>query len=244
MHRAVAGLVFTGVIAGQGLEFAVASVKPALSEGKRRQTVQSSPGSLIMANVTLATAIKWAYRIQDYQITGPGWIKDDRYDISAKAGSPAPEDQLRTMLQSLLADRFKLAFHRQSREMSAYVVLVGKNGHKLRKSQTEGAFDARPDGKAGVLVQHGDPDELAAMLSEPLQAPVINMTGLHGRYDFSIDIAPYLTQEIVTKPNAPSDIIPLAITALQEQLGLKLESRKVPVEMLVIDHAERTPAGN
>jgi uncharacterized protein (TIGR03435 family) len=229
--------------------FDVASVRTsqlmrAGGEGSRRQRVESSPGSLIMANVTLTTAMKWAYRVQDYQISGPGWIGEDRYDISAKAGSAAPEDQVRLMLQALLADRFKLAFHRQQKEMSAYVVLIGKNGHKMKESENEGAFSAKPNGKMGVSVLHGDLDELAGMMSQPLQAPVINMTGLKGHYDFTVDMAPYLTQEVISKPSGLSDIIPIAITALQEQLGLKLESRKVPVEMLVVDHAEKTPTEN
>ena len=92
-------------------------------------------------------------------------------------------------------------------------------------------------------LERADLDELARQLSEPLRAPVINMTGLKGRFDFTMDISPYITEEL-TKQNSPPDIIAIAMVAIQEQLGLKLESRKVPVEILVIDRAEKTPTEN
>src|SRR5262249_361337 len=109
---------------------------------------------------------------------------------------------------------------------------------------TEGPFSAKPNGKMGATVVNADLDELAGMVSQPMRAPVINMTGLKGRYDFTIDIAPYITQEMMTQPHSESDMIPIAISAIQEQLGLKLESRKVPVEILVIDRVEKTPVEN
>lgn len=232
-----------------GQAFEVASVKASQTgkgggEGSRREGVEVSPGSLIMRNVRFTTAIKWAYSVQEYQISGPGWMSDERYDIVAKAGTPAPENQLRTMLQALLKERLKLDLHRITKEMQAYVVTVGKNGHKLHESKTEGPPSLKPNGKMGVLAERADLDDLGRQLSEPLRAPVINMTGLTGRFDFTMDIAPYITEEVMKQPNSVPDIIAIAIVAIQEQLGLKLESRKVAVEILVIDRAEKTPTEN
>jgi uncharacterized protein (TIGR03435 family) len=256
MLRPVAGVLFgvCGVWAQTAvtppMAFEVASVKPShmTGEGSRRERVESTPGSLIMANVRFGRAMQWAYSVQDYQINGPGWINDERFDIVAKAANAAPENQLRTMLQALLAERFKLAIHRQTKEMSAYVVLIAKEGHKLKESTTEGPSSLKPSGKFGANAERADLDEMAALISQPLQAPVINMTGLKGRFDFSVDLTEYITPELLGGKHEgggpPPDLISIAISALQKQLGLKLESRKMPVEILVIDHAEKAPTEN
>ncbi len=227
--------------------FDVASIKStrasATREGGRRERIEAVPGSLIMGNVRFQTAVRWAYHVQEYQVMGPGWIGEERFDIVAKAGSPVPEADLRLMLQTLLAERFHLAVHRQTKEMSAYVVTVGKNGHKLQESQGEGAMDVKPAGPMVATIQRADLDELASMLSQPLQAPVVNMTGLKGRYDFKVDMAPYITPE-VTSAKSPMDLIGVGITAMQEQLGLKMESKRVPVDLVVIDRAEKSPIEN
>jgi uncharacterized protein (TIGR03435 family) len=228
--------------------FDVASIKSskasAMREGGRRERIEAVPGSLIMGNVRFQTAVRWAYRVQEYQVTGPSWIGEERYDIVAKAGSPAPESDLRLMLQTLLAERFQLAIHHQTKEMNAYVVTVGKNGHKLQESKAEGAMDVKPSGPMVATIQRADLDELASMLSQPLQAPVVNMTGLKGRYDFKVDMAPYLTPEVMSTAKSPMDLIGVGITAMQEQLGLKMESKKVAVELIVVDHAEKLPIEN
>ena len=146
------------------------------------------------------------------------------------------------MLESLLAERFQLAIHRETKEMQAYVVTVGKGGHKMQESKTEGPMAVKQNGLV-AMVERADLDELAAMASQPLRAPVVNATGLKGRYDFKVDIAPYLTPEVTSAKN-PTDLIGVGITALQEQLGLKMESKKVQVELIVMDKAERVPVEN
>jgi uncharacterized protein (TIGR03435 family) len=230
--------------------FEVASVKASKQAGEasRRERVASQPGSLIMANVRFTKLMQWAYRVQDYQITGPGWINDERFDVVAKAGTPAPETELRTMLQGLLAERFKLALHRQTKELQAYAVTIGKDGHKLKESTTEGPMDVKPTGLFRANVERADLDEIASMLSQPLQMPVLNLTGLKGRYDFSADVAEYVTPELLnTKrpgPELMQDLIAMAINAMKKQLGLNVELRKLPVEMLIIDRAEKTPTEN
>jgi hypothetical protein len=128
------------------------------------------------------------------------------------------------MLQGLLADRFKLALHRQTKELSAYVVTIGKEGHKLKESTTEGPMDVKPTGMFRGTVVRADLDEIAALLSEPLQTPVINQTGLKGRYDFSADLAEYVTPELLNNkrpgPEVVQDMTAMAISAMQKQLGL------------------------
>jgi uncharacterized protein (TIGR03435 family) len=227
--------------------FDVASIKSSRTsanrEGGRRERIEAAPGSLIMGNVRFQTAVRWAYHVQEYQVMGPGWIGEERYDIVAKAGAPVPEADLRRMLQTLLAERFQLVVHRQTKEMSAYVVTVGKNGHKLQESTSEGAMDVKPAGPMVATVQRADLDELASMLSQPLRAPVVNMTGLKGRYDFKVDMAPYITPE-VTSAKSPMELIGVGITAMQEQLGLKMESKRVPVDLVIIDRAEKLPIEN
>ena len=117
--------------------FEVASVKPnpnakAGGEGSARETIDSAPGSLTMRNVSLRSCVRWAYGLRDYQLTAPASTAAERYDIVAKATGPAPVNQLRLMLQTLLAERFQLALHRESRELPVFALTVAKNGPRLR----------------------------------------------------------------------------------------------------------------
>ncbi len=163
--------------------FDVASVKPNTSskgggEGSRRESLENSPGSLTFRNVSLRTAITWAYGVQDYQVTGPGWIVDERYDIEAKALVPAPEVQMRLMLRTLLAERFKLKVHRQQKEMAALVAVVAKGGAKLKPAENpDGPYSiARAPGAAGgfgVVLKSISIEDAMALLSRPLQMLLI-----------------------------------------------------------------------
>ena len=120
MPRILVGILLLSVAVAQPA-FDVASVRASKSgggEGGWRDDIQTSPDSLIMRNVSLKSAIRWAYHVMDYQVTGPQWIGSDRFDISAKAMGPTSEDQLRLMLQALLAERFKLTLHRDTKEVS------------------------------------------------------------------------------------------------------------------------------
>src|SRR5581483_10438235 len=120
-------------LAGQSKSaFEVASVRPSPvansgGEGARRESIQADPGALSMRNVSLSSSIQWAYDVRPYQISGPDWLRDQRYDIAAKADHPVKTEQLRLMLQTLLADRFQLALHHHTRDLPAFVLLVGKN---------------------------------------------------------------------------------------------------------------------
>jgi uncharacterized protein (TIGR03435 family) len=122
--------------------FDVASVKVrqpgAAGERRGRQNIQVSPGTVTMQGVNLKTAIRWAWHVSEFQVTGPDWLDSERYEIAAKAAAPAPEEQLRLMMRALLQERFKLALHRQTKELSVFVLTVGKNGLKVQESKSEG----------------------------------------------------------------------------------------------------------
>lgn len=144
--RTILIMIAAGLIAAQGFAqstFDVASIRPSQTpQGKglpsTREDVNTSPGSPTMRNVTLNTAIRWAYKLNVYEIEGPDAISNARYDIAAKAETPATENQLRLMLQGLLAERFKLEFHRQIKELPGYALVAGKNGTKLTLSEGGG----------------------------------------------------------------------------------------------------------
>src|SRR5262249_3128337 len=106
--------------------------------------IVTAPNGITVHGASMKTCIKWAFNIAPYQVDGPAWINTERYEIVAKAGGPTPEPELRKMLQRLLAERFKLVFHRQNKDMSVLVLLVGKNGHKMKESDGEGPSDFVP----------------------------------------------------------------------------------------------------
>lgn len=227
--------------------FDVASVKisqigKAGGEGSRRENIQISPGSVNMRNVSLKTAIRWAWHVGDYQVSGPEWLANERYDIMAKAAGPAPDGELRVMMQTLLAGRFKLAVHHQTKEMSAYALVVGKNGPKFQESHAEGESSVVPDQKTmKLMVQRTPMAQLVDGLSNVLRAPVVDLTELKGRYDVTVDMAKYILDRNSTEPLDPVSIL---TRGLQEELGLKLEPRKLAIDLVVVDHAEKIPAEN
>jgi uncharacterized protein (TIGR03435 family) len=251
--RAILGaslmVISCGAVFGQPA-FEVASVKPSLigragGEGSRREKIDHTPGSLTMRNVSMKSCIQWAYDVKNFQVSGPGWLETERYDVAGKAADPVPEAQLRLMLQTLLGDRFKLTLHREEKVLPVYALVVGKNGPKFKESETEGdsAFQPGKSGKLSASAVRTTMPQLADLLSGPLRLPVIDQTGLKGRYDFNVDVAEYMANESQMK-EAKSDPAAIIFAVLQEQLGLKLESKKSPIQMLVIDTAEKVPTEN
>jgi uncharacterized protein (TIGR03435 family) len=229
-----------GCTAASAQAFAVASIRPSAAEVKFEHDgkTETTPGTLRMQDVTVSTCIKWAYGVQDRQISGPEWIQSQHFDIIAKADEPATDDQMKLMLQTLLADRFKLSFHRQSKELKSYVMTVAKGGHKLHESASD-AKPSRQNSAVGTTVKATTIKEFGDFLSGPLQTPVVDMTGLSGRYDFVLDFTPYLPDgEHVMKVDF-ANTTGIIIAALQGELGLKLESKKEFVDVLVIEHVEK-----
>ena len=232
-----------------GQTFEVASIK-VLPAGERRgdRNIESTPGNLIIRNMGLGPIIGWTYKISAQQVTNPEAVAGgETYDIIGKAAGPAKSDELRLMLQALLKERFKMAAHRETKEMSVYTLLEAKGGHKLKES-------ALPDGVGVLPVQGGKMalkgvcatlDQLAMFLSGPLRTLVVDLTGLKGKYDFEFDITNFVrTEPAPGEPQERPDPVAILQLALPQQLGLRLASRKMPVEMLVIDHIEKTPVEN
>ena len=220
--------------------FDAASVKvaPAGEFQEDREEVRSSPVGLTMRHASLASCIKWAYRLHDSQISGPAWLSSAKFDILAKAATPTSEDQLRLMFQALLAERFGLVFHRDKKEAETYVLLLAKGGPKFHESKNEGVSTMTP-GHFGFTAQRTSTSQLAEYLAIPLRRPVFDLTGLNGRYDFTLDLTVFAGRD-----GQVDDTASLVLSAVQEQLGLKLEARKGPVEIFRIDHIESKPTGN
>lgn len=216
--------------------FEVASIRPSNpSPGPNDRSAFGLHGRFTATGVSLTVLAEIAYGVKDYQISaGPRWIQSDRYDIAAKAGEDTSDDQFKLMLQTLLEDRFKLQFHREMKDLSVYALVAAKNGPKLKKS-ADGTPYSRRVNASGWTVSNLDMAGLAARLSRELGRPVVDMTGLTGGYDFTLE----WTRERATAASAAESDAPSLFTAVQEQLGLKLEPRKQPVETLVIDRVEK-----
>ena len=230
--------------------FEVATIRVAENPtGDRRgpPNIQTSPGNVTMRSTGLGEAIIWAYKIPPLRVTnapvGPG----DRYDIIAKAAGPATNDEMRVMMQALLAERFKMVTHRETKEVSGYALIEAKGGHKLKQSEAkdgQGVVPVERPGKLALGATSATLDQLAMFLSMPMHAVVMDQTGLKGRYDFEFDLTSYV-QEQPRQPGEPApDPVAILLMALPKQLGLRLEARKMPVEMLVIDHLEKKPVEN
>jgi uncharacterized protein (TIGR03435 family) len=214
--------------------FEVASVKPSNAE-TRDSGGASANDRLTMRNVTLKRCIRGAYGVPEAQILGgPNWLDQNRYDIEAKASGSVGDHELMIMLQSLLADRFNLVLHREKRALAGYSLVLGK---ALKVKPSEPGAGCRSNSRRGGVDAEGcTTAQLALKLSEALHLPVADSTGVQGKFDFKLEWTP---DDMQAKPGLPEVASgPSIFTAVQEQLGLKLESRKVPVEVLVIDHAE------
>jgi uncharacterized protein (TIGR03435 family) len=193
-----------------------------------------------MRNVTLISCLRWAYGVQRYQIVdtgaGLGWVGSERYDILAKSEGAAADDQLKLMLQTLLADRFHMAIRRETRNIAVFALTAAKGGPKFHESEGEGKTELKPL-PAGVAARFATMADLANVLAGRLETPIVDETGLKGRYDFTIDVSSFVGDPTV--PGPVQDMAAVLLTALREQLGLRLESKKGPVEMLIVDGAAR-----
>jgi uncharacterized protein (TIGR03435 family) len=242
-------LTLAAMLVFQGApSFDVASVKPnklatAGGEGAPRENITASPGSLIMRAISLQTAIKWAYSLRDFQISGPGWIQSEKYDINAK-GAAANDDQLRQMLRTLLADRFQLKIRTERKDRPVYDLVQTKGGAKLHASTKDGAPVFGPSGGELVFRNYSMSDLADRLSSRPfkLDLPVLDRTELDGRFDFALKLAgsdQELKHALEGMEQGPSIFV-----YFQNQLGLKLETRKGPIETLSVESANRVPSGN
>jgi uncharacterized protein (TIGR03435 family) len=223
------------------LVFDAASVKP--NQTRESHThIGHNGGTLTMTNATLKYCILRAYGVAEAQISGPAWLDTERYDIIAKAAADAINDQHQLRLRALLAERFKMAVHRETKETTVYALVVAKNGPKVKKEESHGPGDGDMESSSGHMTAKAvTMNHLVTFLAGPRAAlgrVVIDQTGLDGVYSFTLNWTPE-----GINPSGPDSQPPL-LAALQEQLGLKVETRKAPVEILFIDHAEKIPAEN
>jgi len=230
-------------LAAEKKTFEVASVRPAQS-GRESTTVE--PGVVTMRNTRLSACIRWAYGVQDYQLSGPTWINDARFDIVAKAGEAAKDADLRLMMRTLLTDRFKLTFHRETKELPALVLTVGKNGHKLTPTEVEGTPTFKT-GKMNLTGQGATISQLVEFIAGEIRQPLIDQTGLTGKFNYFLDINAYVNEEMLKSAapdGPPHEAASIIAQAMQAQLGLKVESKKMPIEMFVVDGMEKAPTEN
>jgi len=228
-RAAVLWWIAVSAAAAQAPAFEAASIKPTSAPPGSSSGIATKPGRIEATNVTLKRCIRGAYDVSETNIFGgEKWVAEERYDIVAKAAGPAGDSELMPMLRTLLAERFKLAIHRETRQIAGYTLVVGKGALKAKPSQP-GAESSATSARGLVEATACDMNCLARKLSEALHGPVVNGTGIDGKYDFTL--------------KWPADDLDVAVfSALQEQLGLKLESRKVPADVIVIDRAERPSA--
>jgi len=224
------GLLSSAIVGAQApSSFDAASIKPNNS-GARAGGVRSTPGRMVASNATARMLLQEAYNVKAYQLSGgPGWSESDRYDVEAKANAGDTEDEMRSMLQRLLAERFKLTVHRETKEMQVYIIAVAKSGfklHELKPGDPAPAPAPPKEGAVGTIVRTGPISDLAAILTGPMGVPVLDRSGLQGKYFFDVAWGP--DQDMVT--------------AVQEKLGLRLESQKAPIDLVVIDHIEKPDA--
>jgi uncharacterized protein (TIGR03435 family) len=229
--------------------FEVATIKPSKPD---------QPGKLFgvrgdrfkTINTTLLDLISFAYDVHAKQVIGAtDWMESEKFDIDAQPDTPGSPNrqQLKTMVQKLLADRFQLKFHQDKKELSAYVLGVAKSGSKLKKS------DGDPNGLPGLFfrqlgvltVRNATMADFAQLMqSAVLDRPVVDQTGLQGKWDFLLKWTPDESQfggmgMKVPPPSDAADAPPPLFTAIQEQIGLKLDAGKAPVQVLVLDHVEK-----
>jgi uncharacterized protein (TIGR03435 family) len=224
----------------------VATIKPT-QPGTRTFMLVMRGEDLVIKNFSLKYLIKFAYDTPERQIAGgPGWMDTDKWDIEAKPDTPGMPSiaQMRVIVQKLLADRFALKVHEGKREMAAYALTVGKNGPKMTKAADALASANFSMNPRGVLsARSATIGEFAHLLqSEILGQPVVDNTGLSGRWDFTLKWSPDETQFAGTGANVPQPAddanAPPLFTAIQEQLGLKLEAQKVDAPVILVDHVD------
>jgi uncharacterized protein (TIGR03435 family) len=291
------------------IAFEVATVKPAIPlqeqalSGKMHVGVNVDGARVDIGGMSIGDLIAIAYKVKPHQIVGPDWLAVDRFDIVATFPQGATKDQMPEMLQGLLADRFKLTFHKENRDHAIYALVVGKNGPKLKESPPDPEppkdGDAPPKEEKGVMTinngtqvrQTGNGavinsgangttrmtmedghmkmelskmtlEGLAAVISRFVDKPVMDMTELKGNYQMTLeltmeDLQNVARQQGMQMPGGPagaasgsrpadtaSDPSGSTLFSTVQQMGLKLEPRKAPIEMIVVDHVEKSPTEN
>ena len=266
----IRGLLLLAVVAvAGGQEFDVASVKSTGNETGRFTMTggpgTGDPGRISYTNIPLRRVLLDAFDVKNYQLLGPDWLNTLRFDIAARLPEGTTKEQFRAMMRNLVTGRFRMAIRRETRELPVYSLVTAKNGPKIHP-ETEPAGpqeeqvatvtkqegrDGFPvvnlpspgvvietrNGSARVTARQVTTARFADFLSTRLERPVLDATGLAGEYSFALYFAP-------DGPGAADSPEPNIFRAVEEQLGFRLEPRKAPVELVIIDRAEKIPTQN
>ncbi len=304
MPKFIPALLFAaGLAAAQTpLSFEVASIKPggpmdpaAIMAGKMRIGMKIDAARVDIGMLSLSDLIRIAYKVKSYQVQGPEWMSGERFNISAKLPEGAKEDQVPEMLQTLLAERFKLTIHRQSKEQNVYALVVAKGGAKLKPAEPDDPKAEPATGSPGIrmsgdiqgkgVVVAGGPNGnqtkmtmsngmmhmenskmpiagFVEMLSRFVDKPVVDMTELKGEYQVGIDLSMEDMRNIArasgmggammlgggpaagSAPAAEASDPSSSVFTSVAQLGLKLEPRKLPIDLIIVEHLEKLPTEN
>ena len=269
-----------------GPAFEVASIRPANGESADQSVTMGIKidGSQIHGRLTLKDYIGIAYRLKNYQVSGPDWLGTERFDIAAKIPEGVPTHQIPEMFRALLAERFQLKAHREKKEFQVYALEIAKGGLKISEaapdpdnggSDRPGSFEASGTGSGqGVSVNLGRGasytfannrfegkklamSEFATSIARFLDYPIVDMTGLTGRYSFAFDITEEDYRNMLIRAAVNSGVVlppaalrlldtgaPVSFFGAVEKLGLKLDERKAPLDILVIEEIRKTPTEN
>ncbi len=242
-------------------KFEVAAIKRSDPNPQNTMFIgMSADGAMVnYTNITLRDCIRGAYRVRDFQISGPDWMNQARFAISAKLPAGASTDRIPEMLQALLADRFKLQIRLEMKDQNVYV-LSAADGARLKPAEVKPdnnapkalgedgqprasmMFGIRP---GGILITAPSASlaSLAGLMSRFTAVPVVDMTGIQGQYSFSLTFAPEVNNSPLTIPPSPDGVVdatPSLFDAVKPY-GLRLEARKAPIEMIVVTHLEKIP---
>jgi len=242
----LAGLTRALDSAGQRPGFEVASIRP--SQDGARTSMIVSPSGITYTSVSLSNCLEAAYGVTPYQISGPRWLRTEQYDIAARAGGTTGHEQIMAMLQTLLADRFQLAFHRERKDLRVLGLVVAKSGPRL--SPSDASRERSTAGvPGGIRFQSASMPDLGQYLSRqgPIGVPVVDATGLAGRFDFDFLLLRGSSKqpgEVEEGKRSIRDGGSTPFADALEDLGLKLEPRRLPMDILVVDRAQRIPTDN
>ncbi|HXB71735.1 MAG TPA: TIGR03435 family protein [Candidatus Acidoferrales bacterium] len=220
--------------------YEAASVKLNTS-GSGNSSSKGSKGQIVFTNQTLKRLIERAYSVKPFQVPGPGWMETVHFDIAAKYPPDSKDDDRSLMLRTLLEDRFKLAVHRESKDMPGYALVVAKSGFKLKPVEPGGSdTNTNGDRVRTLTAKKTSMAILTDLVARWLGEVVVDKTGIDGVYDFELR----WTNDDQPANGIDAAAAPSLFTALQETLGLRLQPQKVPVDIVVVDHVERVPTEN
>ncbi len=221
--------------------FEAASIKPNTS-GSSNSSSNGTQGQTVMVNVPLKRLIERAFDVPPIQIDGPEWLESVRFDVALKHPPDMKREDRGPMLQTLLAERFKLEVHRETRDFPGLVLVAAKGGFKLKPAEP-GSMESNTNSNGSITtlsMKRAPLSAIADTVGRALGQPVVDKTGLEGVFDFEIRF----TRDDREPNGTDADTVPNLSFAIQETLGLRLQSQKVPLTVIVVDRVERTPTEN